>query len=142
MGFSATDRRTNVLRVSWVAAQIALHGGIALCSLVSPDDKVREEARELAASFDVPFLLVHVATSLEECERRDPKALYAQARAGLRPGLTGIDSPYDRPTQPDLELDTRDCTPREASQRVLELLEQRGILTPPSASTPSGTTHG
>ena len=81
-------------------------GVVALASLVSPLKSDREIARALNDAAKLPFLEVYVATSLAECEKRDPKGLYARARAGELKGLTGVDAPYEAPEHPDLVLDT------------------------------------
>ena len=75
------------------------------------------------------FLEVYVATSLEECERRDPKGLYARARAGELPGLTGVDDPYEPPERPEVVLETETITPEEAVALVVRKLDELGLLT-------------
>src|SRR3954466_756077 len=102
LGFSADDRAENVRRTGEVAALLADAGVVVLVALVSPYRADRAAAREIHAQRGLPFLEVHVATSLEECERRDPKGLYARARAGEITGLTGVDDPYEPPEAPEL----------------------------------------
>lgn len=104
LGFSASDRAENVRRVGEVARLLADAGTVALVSLVSPYAADRDRVRALHAEADLPFLEVYVDTPLDECERRDPKGLYAKARAGEIKGMTGIDDPYEPPTRPELEL--------------------------------------
>lgn len=106
LGFSAEDRSENVRRVGEVARLMADAGLVVLVPIISPyvDDRRRARLAHLEAG--IPFLEVHVATPLEECERRDPKGLYAKARSGDLPGFTGIDDPYEEPEDPDLVLDT------------------------------------
>jgi sulfate adenylyltransferase len=119
LGFSREDRETNIARIGWVAAEISRHGGVAICSPIAPFDSTRQEVRSMVDAAGGGFVLVHVATPLEECERRDRKGLYAKARAGLIPEFTGISSPYEVPTDADLTLDT---TGRDLGECVDELL--------------------
>jgi sulfate adenylyltransferase len=125
--FSRADRDLNVRRIGFVAAEVTRHGGVAICAPIAPFDQAREQVR--AGIEEVgDFVLVHVSTSLEECERRDRKGLYAKARQGLIPDFTGISSPYEEPANADLTLDTEKLTVAEAVDRVGQLLESRGYL--------------
>jgi bifunctional enzyme CysN/CysC len=107
---------------------LAESGTIALVSLVSPYRADREAAAALHASDELEFLEVFVDAPLELCEKRDPKGLYARARAGELSGLTGVGAPYEPPAEPDLVLGTLDETVERGVERVLELLAQRGLL--------------
>ncbi len=127
--FSVDDRNTNVRRIGWVAAEIARHGGIAVASLIAPFDITRREVRRMVTERGGHFLLVHVATPLEECERRDRKGLYASARAGLIPEFTGVSSPYEPPLDADLRLDSTAAEVSTLRDLVLDALEARGWLT-------------
>jgi bifunctional enzyme CysN/CysC len=102
LGFSAADRAENVRRTAEVSALLADSGTVVLVALVSPYRADRETARAVHEARGLPFLEVHVATPLEECERRDPKGLYARARAGEITGLTGVDDPYEPPEAPEV----------------------------------------
>jgi bifunctional enzyme CysN/CysC len=102
LGFSAADRTENVRRTAEVSALLADAGVVVLVALVSPYRADRDAARAVHAARSLPFLEVHVATSLEECERRDPKGLYARARAGEITSLTGVDDPYEPPEAPEV----------------------------------------
>lgn len=124
LGFSREDRATNVLRIGWVAAEIARHGGIALCSPIAPEESIRDQVRDMTSAVGGRFVLIHVATPIEECERRDVKGLYARARAGQIPDFTGVSAPYDIPECPDLRLDTTGMSPGEALEQLLELLPE------------------
>ncbi len=104
LGFSAADRTENVRRVGEVAKLLADAGTVALVSLVSPYAADREGVRAIHEEAGLRFVEVFVDTPLEECERRDPKGLYAKARAGELKGMTGIDDPYEAPERPELEL--------------------------------------
>jgi bifunctional enzyme CysN/CysC len=121
LGFSAADRTENVRRTAEVAALLADAGVVALAALVSPYVADREAARSVHAHRGLPFLEVHVATTLAECERRDPKGLYARARTGELKGLTGIDAPYEPPESPELRVEPGE--PLDAAvDRLLALL--------------------
>jgi len=102
LGFSAADRAENVRRTAEVSALLADAGVVVLVALVSPYRADRDAARAVHEARGLPFLEIHVATSLEECERRDPKGLYARARAGEITGLTGVDDPYEPPETPEV----------------------------------------
>jgi sulfate adenylyltransferase len=128
LGFSRADRETNIARIGWVAAEISRHGGVALCSPIAPFDATRQEVRAMVAGAGGGFVLVHVATPLEECERRDRKGLYAKARAGLIPEFTGISSPYEVPTDADLTIDTTGRDLGSCVDEVVGLLRQAGWL--------------
>lgn len=124
LGFSAADRDTNVRRIGWVAAQMVKHGGIAVCALIAPHDAVRRDVRALvqAQGGAGSFVLVHVATPLAECERRDRKGLYARARRGEVADFTGISASYQEPTDAELVLDTTGLDVASAVEAVLLFL--------------------
>ncbi|MFE9200564.1 adenylyl-sulfate kinase [Micromonospora sp. NPDC007230] len=130
LGFTRADRDANVRRIGWVAAEIARHRGVGICCPIAPYAAARATAREMAQAAGAGFLLVHVATPLEVCEQRDRKGLYARARAGLITGMTGIDDPYEEPTDADLVVDTTDLAVEEAVQRVMEHLTETGWVEP------------
>ena len=122
LGFDREARQENIRRVGHVAALLADAGVVTLASLVSPYAADREAARQLHASQNLPFLEVFVDTPLEECARRDPKGLYARARAGTLRGMTGVDAPYEPPAAPDLTVRTLDEPLEEAAERVITAL--------------------
>ena len=126
LGFSDEDRAENVRRVAELARLFADAGVVSLVSLISPFRAGREHARRVHEEAGLPFLEVWVNASLEECERRDPKGLYAKARSGQIPEMTGLNSPYEPPTNPDLELRTDQLSIEEAATKVLALLDKRG----------------
>jgi sulfate adenylyltransferase len=126
--FSRADRDLNIARIGFVAAEIARHGGIAICAPIAPYAQARARVREMAAQAGGDFLLVYVATPLDVCAARDRKGLYAKARAGLIEGLTGVSDPYEEPTDADLVLDTSAISRREAVTVVLDLLTTGGWL--------------
>jgi len=126
--FSKADRETNIRRIGWVAAEIARHGGVAVCSPIAPFAETRDQVREMVEAAGGAFFLVHVATPLEECERRDRKGLYAKARAGEIPEFTGISSPYEEPVDPAVRVDTTGRTVEDALDDVLVALDEAGYL--------------
>jgi sulfate adenylyltransferase len=126
LGFTKPDRDANILRIGFVASEIVRHGGIAIVAAVSPYEQTRNEVRRMIGHDQ--FVLVHVATPLEVCERRDVKGLYARARRGELTGLTGIDDPYEAPAAPDIKLTTLDCDPNGCAALIETLLSDRGII--------------
>jgi sulfate adenylyltransferase len=132
--FSKEDRETNIRRIGWVAAEIARHGGIAICSPIAPFDATRKQVREMVDEAGGAFFLIHVATPLEECERRDRKGLYAKARRGEIPEFTGISSPYEEPEDATLRVDTTGRTIEDALGDVLDALDAAGYV--PAAEEP------
>ncbi len=119
LGFSEEDRNENVRRVGEVAKILAEAGNVAIASLVSPYRAERDRVRKIHEEAGIPFYEVFVDTSLEECERRDPKGLYAKARAGEIKDLTGVGSPYEESQTPEL---TTSADLEEAVRQVLALL--------------------
>ncbi|MFC0861950.1 adenylyl-sulfate kinase [Sphaerimonospora cavernae] len=126
--FSREDRDRNIRRIGFVAAEVARHGGLAVCAPIAPYAATREEVRAMAEEVGADFLLVHVATPLEECERRDRKGLYAKARAGLIPEFTGISDPYEEPDDADLVIDTTGMSVERAVSTVLGTLTSGGWI--------------
>jgi bifunctional enzyme CysN/CysC len=128
LGFDETARRENVRRTAHVARLLAESGTIALVSLVSPYAADRETAAGLHAKDELEFLEVFVDAPLEVCEQRDPKGLYARARAGELAGLTGVGAPYEAPTDPALVLKSDGTPVEQQAERVVDLLRARGLL--------------
>jgi len=128
LGFSKAHRDLNIRRIGYVAAEITRNGGAAICAPIAPYANTRAAVREMVEAGNGGFIEVHVATPLEECERRDRKGLYAKARAGQITGFTGIDDPYEVPEDPELRIDTTDQTPDEAAQQVILKLEGLGFI--------------
>jgi adenylylsulfate kinase len=121
LGFSKEDRDTNIERIGWVASRLARAGAVVVVSAISPYDEARRKARALVEAH-APFVLVHVATSLAECERRDPKGLYARAHAGEIRDFTGVSDPYEEPLDAELRIETEGRTPAESTRLVLSRL--------------------
>jgi bifunctional enzyme CysN/CysC len=128
LGFDAGARTENVRRTAHVARLLAESGTIALVSLVSPYAADRRAAAALHAADDLDFLEIFVSAPLELCEQRDPKGLYARARAGELAGLTGVGAPYEAPSDPDLVLDACEGTIEGNVERVLATLAARGLI--------------
>jgi bifunctional enzyme CysN/CysC len=124
LGFSTADRDENVRRASEVARLFADAGVVALVPLISPYRAGRERARRAHEAAGLTFAEVFVDTPLELCEQRDPKGLYAKARAGELTGMTGIDDPYEAPVDPELRLTPDDGDVEQMAERVLALLHQ------------------
>nr|WP_116125060.1 adenylyl-sulfate kinase [Lewinella sp. IMCC34183] len=120
LGFSLEDRQENTRRVAEVAKLFVQAGAVVLCSFVSPTRAMRQSVADIVGDDD--FLEVFVNTPLEICEQRDVKGLYAKARAGDLKNFTGIDSPYEAPLDPFLDLRTADLTVDEAADRLIEAL--------------------
>ena len=129
LGFSRPDRITNVLRIGFVASEITKSGGIAVCCPIAPYDVTRKQVRAMVEEHGA-FVLVHVATPLAECERRDRKGLYAKARAGEIPEFTGISDPYEPPTDADVVIDTTGRTVDECVDEVYRTLVGLGVVAP------------
>ncbi|GLS03610.1 hypothetical protein GCM10007860_07550 [Chitiniphilus shinanonensis] len=121
LGFSEADRDENVRRAAEVARLMAANGLVVLLALIAPLARQRALLRERVGA---PFLEVWCAAPLAACEARDPKGLYARARAGTLPGLTGVDAPYETPQQPELALPTDRLDQDACLQQLLALLAQ------------------
>jgi len=129
LGFSREDRETNILRIGFVAAEIARHGGMSICSPIAPFESTRAQVKDMVERAGAGFVLIHVATPLEECERRDRKGLYARARAGKIPDFTGISSPYEEPVNV-MKVDTTDRLIAECVHELIDALVADGWLHP------------
>ncbi len=122
LGFSAADREENVRRAGQVACLFADAGVIAIVALISPYRQGRDEIRAFHDAAGLPFVEVFVDTPIDLCERRDPKGLYAKARAGEIIGFTGVDDPYEPPPNPALVLTPPDGDPQRQAALVQVLL--------------------
>ena len=126
LGFTDVDRVENVRRVGEVAKLMAEAGLIVICSFISPFRAERRMVRELIEP--AAFLEIFVDTPIAECIRRDPKGLYARAKAGRIGNFTGLDSPYEEPQSPELRLTTLDAAPEDAAGQIIEALRRRRII--------------
>src|SRR3954468_7716065 len=127
LGFSKEDRDTNIERIGWVASRLARAGAAVVVSAISPYEEARQRARALNAQH-ATVVEVYVATSLEECERRDPKGLYCKAHAGEIAEFTGVSDPYEVPSNPELSVQTEGRTPEESAGIVLAKLQELDLL--------------
>lgn len=126
LGFSREDRDTNILRIGFVASEIARHGGTVMCAAVSPYRATRDAVR--AMMDEDQFIEVYVDTPLSVCEERDVKGMYAKARRGEIKEFTGISDPYEAPLSPEITLDTVGHTPEENARRIMRELAKRGFV--------------
>ncbi len=131
LGFSKEDRDTNIRRVGYVAGLIAQHGGTTLCSVVSPYKAIRDEARKLSNG---NFVEIYCNTPIGVCEQRDVKGMYSKARAavaaGKPMGFTGVDDPYEPPTDPEVTLDTSALSVQECVDRIIDKILELGYILP------------
>ena len=127
LGFSKEHRDLNIQRIGYVASEVNKNGGIAICAPIAPYAATRRIVREMNEAYG-GFVEVHVATSVEVCEQRDRKGLYAKARAGIIKEFTGISDPYEVPETPEVVIDTGELSPDLAAHRVLVKLESMGFL--------------
>lgn len=127
LGFSKAHRDINIRRIGFVASEITKHGGIAICAPIAPYRQTRRDVRAMMEQWG-GFIEVHISTSIEVCEQRDRKGLYAKARAGLIPEFTGVSDPYEIPEIPELCIDTARYSVDEAVQMILLKLEHEGYL--------------
>ena len=127
LGFSKEHRDLNILRIGYVAAEITKNGGIAICAPIAPYAATRRQVRSAVEAVG-GFIEIHVATSLDVCEQRDRKGLYAKARAGVVKGVTGIDDPYETPEKAEVTIDTESISAELAAQRVLVKMESMGFI--------------
>lgn len=127
LGFSKEHRDINIRRIGYVASEITKNGGIAICAPIAPYTATRRAVREMIESFGA-FIEVHVATSIEECERRDRKGLYKLAREGKIKEFTGISDPYEAPTQAELVVNTEGADVDYCAQQVILKLESMGLI--------------
>ena len=127
LGFSKEHRDLNIRRIGYVASEITKNGGIAICAPIAPYASTRRIVRDMISPLG-GFVEIHVATSLEVCEDRDRKGLYAKARAGIIKEFTGISDPYEVPENPEMVIDTADISPDLAAHRIMLKLESMGFM--------------
>ncbi len=127
LGFSKEHRDINIRRIGYVASEITKNGGIAICAPIAPYDATRKYVRQLIEPYG-GFILVHIATTVEVCEQRDRKGLYAKARAGILKEFTGISDPYEVPSDAEVTINTGELSAEEAAQEVILHLEREGFI--------------
>ncbi|WP_019075392.1 adenylyl-sulfate kinase [Streptomyces hokutonensis] len=128
LGFSREDRNTNVQRIGLVSEVLARNGVLSVVPVIAPYADSREAVRKRHEASGTPYIEVHVATPVEVCSERDVKGLYARQAAGALTGLTGVDDPYEPPTDPALTLPTQSQSPQESADAVYAVLAERGLL--------------
>ena len=122
LGFTREHRRLNVMRHAFIASELCRYGAVVICALIAPYAADRKAMREMTEAKGC-FTEVYLSAPLAVCERRDPKGLYARARAGRLAHMTGIDDPYEAPQRPDLEIDTGSLTVDECVRLITRYLE-------------------
>jgi sulfate adenylyltransferase len=127
LSFSKEHRDLNIQRIGFVASEITKNRGIAICAPIAPYANARRQVRDLITPLG-GFMEVHVSTSIEVCESRDRKGLYAKARAGIIQGFTGVNDPYEVPERAEIVIDTQDLSPDLAAHRILITLEKLGYI--------------
>jgi len=128
LGFSKEDRDINIRRIAFVADLLSRNGVPVITAAISPYREIRDEARKMHEDAGATFVEVYVATSLEDCEARDTKGLYAKARSGEIKEFTGISDPYEEPLDPEIRVETHDKTPEQSAEQVLAYLEAEGLI--------------
>ncbi len=127
LGFSKEHRDINIKRIGYVASEITKNGGIAICAPIAPYTATRRAVREMIEAYGA-FIEVHIATSVEECEKRDRKGLYKLAREGKIKEFTGVSDPYETPEKPELRLDTEGTEVDHCAHQVILKLESMGLI--------------
>ena len=135
LGFSKEDRDTNIRRIAFVANLLSRNGVPVITAAISPYREIRDEARQLMGD---RFIEIYAKASVEACEERDVKGLYAKARAGEIKEFTGVSDPYEPPKNPEIVCDTESETPEESAQKVIDYLEERELVPAAPAAAPAG----
>ncbi|MBS2968918.1 adenylyl-sulfate kinase [Metabacillus sp. KIGAM252] len=126
LGFSDSDRRENIRRIGEVSKLFTDAGSVVITAFISPFKEDRSQVRDLLEADE--FVEVFTDCSLEKCEERDPKGLYKKARSGEIKGFTGIDSPYEKPDQPEVVLDSGNFNPSECADQILHYLQNKQFI--------------
>src|ERR671936_2892169 len=127
LGFSKEDRDTNIDRIGWVASKLTRHGAAVIVSAISPYAEARNKARAMVEEHGT-FVEVFVDASVDECARRDVKGLYEKAFRGEIKEFTGVSDPHQTPEHPEIRIESEHEEPEQSARRILELLEQRGLI--------------
>ncbi len=125
LGFSKEDRDTNIRRIAFVANLLSRNGVPVITAAISPYREIRDEARQM---MDDRFIEVYVKASVEACEERDVKGLYAKARSGEIKEFTGVSDPYEEPENAEIVVDTESQSPEESAKQIVDYLEEHGRL--------------
>lgn len=127
LGFSKHHRDLNIRRIGYVASEITKNGGVAICAPIAPYSKTRQLVRQDVENWGT-FIEIYVATSLEECERRDRKGLYQKAREGKIKEFTGISDPYEVPQKPEIHLETENVNVQDCIEKIIYKLVNLGLI--------------
>ena len=127
LGFSKDHRNLNIRRIGYVASEITKNRGAAICAPIAPYEESRNYVKEIVSQYG-EYILVHVSTSLEVCEQRDTKGLYKKAKEGIIKGLTGVDDPYEMPTNADLVIDTDGISVSDAVDDIIKYLRNANLI--------------
>ena len=127
LGFSKEDRDTNIRRIAFVANLLSRNGVPVITAAISPYREIRDEARQMMGD---RFIEIYVKASVEACEERDVKGLYAKARSGEIKEFTGVSDPYEEPIDPEITFETENQSPEDSAQQILGYLEKHGWLKP------------
>lgn len=127
LGFSKSDRDLNIKRIGFVASEITKAGGIVLCAAIAPYERARNDNRQLISQYG-GYIEIYISTPLNECEKRDTKGLYGKAKRGEFKGLTGVDDPYEAPTDAEITIDTSQFNIDDSVQIIMDYLEESGYL--------------
>ena len=133
LGFSKEDRDTNILRIGFVANLLARNGVAVITAAISPYREIRDANRALVEGDGAEFIEIFAAATVDECEARDVKGLYAKARAGEIKEFTGVSDPYEAPERPEVVCETGREPVEQSLQRIVEFLESRGLIGAPAA---------
>jgi len=125
LGFSDSDRKENIRRISEVSKLFVDSGLITLTAFISPFREDRQQARDIIGE---DFIEVFIDTPFEECAKRDPKGLYKKALNGEIKNFTGLDSPYEPPINPEIHIKTLECNVEECAKRIIEFLKEKGYV--------------
>ena len=128
LGFSREDRDTNIRRIGFVASLLARNGVLVISAAIAPFADTRAEVRAMHDRDGTAFLETHIATPVEVCAERDVKGLYAKQAAGEMSGLTGVDDPYEAPSDPEIVVPTQEQTVEESVETIIGVLRGRGVL--------------
>jgi adenylylsulfate kinase len=127
LGFSKEDRDTNIRRIAFVANMLSRNGVPVITAAISPYREIRDEARQM---MDGRFIEVYVKASVEACEKRDVKGLYAKARSGEIKEFTGVSDPYEEPENAEIVVETESQSPEESAKQIVDYLEAQGFISP------------
>ena len=128
LGFSDEDRNLNIKRIGYVASEVNKARGIVVCAAIAPFAKSREEARKLVENKGGNFIEIFIDVNLEICEKRDRKGLYKKARDGVIKKFTGIDSPYEKPIDPEIVIDSNNLSSSQSINKIMDYIKSNNYI--------------